>query len=163
VSETSLVVRTGTLDDLDAVMALAMQASEENGFVVPDPEKILHDIYPALLRDRGIMGIIGEPGEAPQGAILLRIGENWYSREPVLEERAVFVHPDYRKAKGGRARLLVEFAKRTAGELDLPLAIGVLSNHRTAGKIRLYERFFGAPAGVYFLVNASTLKPDKAA
>jgi hypothetical protein len=38
----------------------------------------------------------------------------------------------------------------------IPLAIGVMSNTRTEAKIRLYERVFGAPAGVYFLYNAKT-------
>ena len=161
--EPQVTVRTGTLDDLDAVMTLAMQASEENGFVVPDPVKILNDIYPALQLEQGIMGVIGDPGQAPQGAILLRIGRNWYSNEPVLEERAIFVHPDFRSAKGGRASRLVEFAKKAAVELDLPLAIGVLSNDRTQAKIKLYERFFGKPAGVYFLIGATTLKNRKAA
>ena len=158
-----VTVRTGTIEDLDAVMQLAMRASKENGFVVPDPGKILNDIYPALLRDNGIMGIIGEPGSAPEGAILLRIGQNWYSTDPVLEERAIFVHPEFRSAKGGRAARLVEFARRAADELGLPLAIGVLSNTRTKGKIALYQRFFGPPAGVYFLVGASTTRNQQGA
>ena len=41
-------------------------------------------------------------------------------------------------------------------KLGIPLAIGVLSSSRTEAKIRLYERVFGAPAGVYFLYNAKT-------
>jgi hypothetical protein len=80
----------------------------------------------------------------------------WYSDDEVLEERAIFIHPDYRSAKGGRARRLCEFTKLTADTLGVPLIIGVLSNHRTKGKIRLYERQFGEPSGAFFLYNART-------
>jgi hypothetical protein len=44
----------------------------------------------------------------------------------------------------------------TAEKLSVPLAIGVLSNSRTEAKIRLYERVFDSPAGVYFLYGAKT-------
>jgi GNAT superfamily N-acetyltransferase len=151
-----LSVRVGTPEDLDGMMTLAMQATEENAFVMPDTEKLLRELWPALNREGGIVGIIGNPGEAFEGAILLKVGELWYSRNPVLEERAVFVAPEFRNAKGGRARKLCEFAKEAANELSIPLSIGVLSNSRTEAKIRLYQRMFGEPAGVYFLYGAKT-------
>jgi len=44
--------------------------------------------------------------------VLLRIGTMWYSDERVLEEKAIFIHPDFRSAKGGRARQLCEFSKK---------------------------------------------------
>jgi GNAT superfamily N-acetyltransferase len=149
-------VRVGTLDDLDAMMALAADAAEDNGFVAPDPMKILQDIYPALCREKGIVGIIGQPGEPIEAAILLRVGKVWYSEDDCLEEKAMFVAPAYRSAKGGRARKLCEFAKTARLALGLPLAIGVLSNNRTKGKVELYKRVFGEPAGVYFLIGAKT-------
>ena len=73
-----------------------------------------------------------------------------------MEERAIFVHPDFRSAKGGRAAKLCKFAKETADRMEMPLMIGVLSNSRTAAKIRMYERQFGSPTGVYFLYKAQT-------
>lgn len=149
-------VRVGTPDDLDGMMQLALNATQENAFVNPDVQKLLYTMYGALTRQNGIVGIIGKPGETFQGAILLVFGELWYSHEPVLEERAVFVAPEYRNAKGGRARKLCEFAKTASEELGIPLSIGVLSNSRTEAKIRLYERMFGQPAGVYFLYGAKT-------
>lgn len=149
-------VRVGTLEDLDGMMHLALNATEENAFASPDVFKLLGAMWGALTRQNGIVGIIGKPGETFQGAILLVFGELWYSREPVLEERAVFVAPEYRSAKGGRARKLCEFAKTASEELGIPLTIGVLSNNRTEAKIRLYERMFGQPAGVYFLYGAKT-------
>ena len=146
-----LKVRVGTPEDVDGVMELAILGSAENGWVRPNPAKLLKEIWPALNRDHGLMGVIGAPGETPEAVILLRTSVLWYSDDEVLEERAIFVHPDFRAAKGGRAARLCEFAKNVAGGLGMPLMIGVLSTHRTAGKVRLYERQFGTPAGAFFL------------
>ncbi len=151
-----LKVWVGKPEDVDDIMELAMQACDENGFVEPNPLRLLGEIWAGLNRDHGIVGIIGVPGQKPQGAILLRITNIWYSDHQILEERAVFIHPDFRAAKGGRARKLCEFSKKVADELDMPLTIGVLSNQRTKGKIRMYERIFGEPSGAYFLYGTKT-------
>ena len=152
-----LSIRVGTPQDLDAVMEIAMMACEENGFVQPSPSRLLMDIWPALNLDEGVMGLIGPKGTAEvQGAVLLRVGHMWYSDQRAIEEKAVFIRPEYRSAKGGRARKLCEFSKQVADELELPLIIGVLSNHRTAGKVRMYQRIFGEPSGAFFLYKAKT-------
>lgn len=150
-----LTVRIGTPDDVHDIMNLALSACEENGFVEPNPAKLLAEIWPALNLDRGLVGVIGQPNQ-PEGAVLLRIGSMWYSDHDVLEEKAIFIHPDYRSAKGGRARRLCEFSKQVADSLGIPLIIGVLSNDRTKAKVRLYERQFGEPSGAFFLYNAHT-------
>lgn len=151
-----LEVRVGTPADVHDVMELAILGSRENGFVNPNKEKLLDDVWQALNKNHGIMGLIGPPGGKPQGAVLLRITTLWYSDDRVLEERAIFIHPDYRAAKGGRASRMVEFSKRVADRMGMPLLIGVLSNQRTEAKVRLYKRHFGPPAGAYFLYNATT-------
>jgi hypothetical protein len=151
-----LKVRIGTPNDIHAMMDLALSACSENGFVSPNPEKLLHEIWPALNQDRGLVGIIQAEDASLEGAILLRIGNMWYSDEEVLEEKAIFIDPKFRSAKGGRARKLCEFSKQVSDSLSIPLIIGVLSNHRTEAKIRLYERQFGKPSGAFFLYNATT-------
>lgn len=151
-----LNVRIGTPDDVDNIMELALNACTENGFVDAVPARLLTEIWPALNRDHGLIGIIGEPGEKPEAAVLLRIGSMWYSDQQVLEEKAVFVAPEFRGAKAGRARRLVEFSKQAADTLGIPLIIGILSDHRTEAKIRLYERQFGKPSGAFFLYGATT-------
>ena len=133
----ALNIRIGTPSDVDAVMELAMMATEENGFVEPNPSKLLADIWPALNQDHGIMGLIGSPDSKLEAAILLRTGKMWYSDQDVLEEKAIFVHPDFRSAKGGRAGRLCDFAKEVSDSLGIPLIIGVLSNNRTEAKVRL--------------------------
>lgn len=149
-------VRIGTPKDVHDIMDLALSACDENGFVDPNPKKLLAEIWPALNLDRGLIGIIGEENQKPEAAVLLRIGSMWYSDADVLEERAIFVHPEYRSAKGGRARRLCQFSKQVSDKLGIPLIIGVLSNHRTEAKVRLYERQFGKPSGAFFLYNAQT-------
>lgn len=152
----TLTVRTGTLNDLEEMMELAMMATDENAFTKPNPEKLLREIYPALMQNQGIVGIVGEPNGIIEGAVLLRIGQIWYGDDPILEEKAIFVHPDFRAAKGGRARRLMEFSKSVADGLGITLTIGVMSSERTEAKIRAYGRVFGPPSGAYWLYGAQT-------
>lgn len=151
-----LKIRVGTVEDLDAIMEIAMSACEENGFLNPNPQKLVAEIWPALHQDHGIVGVIGKADGPIEGVVLLRIGTMWYSDAKVLEEKAIFIHPDYRSAKGGRAARLCEFSKKMADGLGIPLIIGVLSNSRTEAKVRMYERQFGKPSGAFFLYNART-------
>jgi hypothetical protein len=151
-----LKIRIGTPHDLDELMALAIAASDENGFLQPSVRRLLEQIWPAVHQDNGLMGCIGKPGGSIEGAILLRIGTMWYSDDLVLEEKAIFIHPDYRAAKGGRAKRLCEFSKEVSDTLGIPLVIGVLSNSRTEAKVRMYERQFGKPAGAFWLYGATT-------
>ena len=152
----NLVITIATPDNVSEIMDIAISAFNENGFLDASPARILQEIYPALCPDHGLVGIIGTPGGPIEGAILMRIGKMWYSEVDVLEERFVFIHPNYRSAKGGRAAKLCEFAKKTSDTLGIPLIIGVLSNHRTAGKVKMYQRIFGESAGAFFLYGART-------
>lgn len=148
---TTIRVRTGTEADIDGMMRLALSACEENGLTDPNPEKLVREIWAGLSKQRGIVGIIGDF----EAAILLRVEPMWYSDTLALIERAIFVHPDYRAAKGGRARLLCEFAKSAARELNMKLVIGILSTIRAEAKERLYSRQFGQPAGAYWLYDGA--------
>jgi hypothetical protein len=150
-----LGVRLASPEEIHDLMAVALQACSENGFVNPNQEKLLNELWCGANQNHGIVGVIGEPGHI-EGAILLRITDAWYSDDTILEERGIFILPKYRNVKGGRARRLCEFAKRAAEVLNVPLLIGVLSNHRTEAKVRLYERQFGKPTGAFFLYNART-------
>ena len=149
-------VRVGTPNDVHGMMRLAMAACADNGLTDADPTKILQEVWSALNLHHGIVGIIGEPNCEFEAAILLRTDKMWYSSAPHLAERAIFVHPEYRAAKGGRAARLCEFAKNVAKALDLPLIIGIISTHRAKAKVKLYERKFGEQAGAYFLYNGAT-------
>lgn len=149
-------VRVGVPEDVDQVMTMAGMVCKENGIFEPNMYKIFDDIWPSLHQHHGLVGVIGEPGEQLEGFVLLRIGTMWYSDSPILEEKTVFVHPKFRKASGGRARKLCRFSKQVSDELNIPMIIGVLSNGRTSGKMRLYESEFGSPAGGFFLYKTRT-------
>ena len=151
-----LTIRLATTDDLDEVMRLAVTACEENGFLNASAELLAREIWPALNQDHGLCPVIGPPGGEIQGLALLRIGAMWYSHATVVEEKAIFVYPQYRAAKGGRARRLCEYSKQVADTLGIPLLIGILSNTRTEGKVRMYKRIFGEPAGAFFLYGERT-------
>jgi hypothetical protein len=150
-----LGVRLAQPEEVHEIMAEALRACSENGFANASQIKVLEQVWCGLNLDNGLVGVIGEPGKL-EGGILLRITDVWYSDDKVLEERAIFIPPEYRGVKGGRARRLCEFAKRAAKTMEMPLLIGVLSNHRTEAKVRLYERQFGKPTGAFFLYNGST-------
>lgn len=158
---TEVAVRVGTPEDVDGMMRLAESACEENGLTRPDTNKLLQEIWSALNLHHGIVGVIGEPNTRLEAAILLRTEEMWYSNEPSLVERAVFVHPDFRSAKGGRAARLVEFAKQAATNLGMPLVIGIISSQRTEAKIKMYQRHLGEPSGAYWIWPSKTGEWDK--
>jgi hypothetical protein len=150
-----LTIRLATPDDMHPVMKLAIQACEDNGFLDFNPALLAQEVWPALHQDHGLMALIG-PGNVSeiQGFVLLRVGKMFYSERPCLEEKCLWVHPDHRAARGGRARKLLEFTKRTADALQLPLIIGILSTKRAAGKVKLYERMWGQQAGAFFIYGA---------
>jgi hypothetical protein len=155
--EEDLHIRLAGPEDLDEIMALAMSACEENGFLNPNPRKLAAEIWPALVDlSQGVCAVIGKKGGKIEGLVLLRVGSMWYSDAPVLEEKAIFIYPEFRAAKGGRAKRLCEFSKKNADSRGIPLIIGVLSNNRTKAKVRMYERILGEPAGAFFLYGAQT-------
>ena len=157
-SDVDLKIRVATPEDLDEIMNIATMACEENGFLNPNSAKLAVEIWPALHQDHGICAVIGKPQGIIEGLVLLRIGNMWYSDSIVVEEKAIFIHPDFRSAKGGRAKKLCEFSKKVSDTLGIPLIIGVLSNSRTEAKVRMYERQFGKPSGAFFLYGAETGK-----
>jgi len=65
-----------------------------------------------------------------------------------------------RKSKENYAQRMIEFAKDCAIEIGLPLTIGVLTNQRMEGKVRLYQRSLGVPAGAWFVFNAKWVNEE---
>lgn len=149
-------VRYATPADYPQIIAMSEALHEENGHGNIDYPTAEAAIISAINLDRAIIGIIGPVG-AIQGIIFLRFASFWYSKEVFLEELFLFVVPEYRKGTH-LARSLLTFAKSTSERLNLPLMIGVLSNHRTKAKLRLYEKNLGAPVGGYFFVGGEKEK-----
>lgn len=163
-----IIVRIGTPDDFLNVMALAHLVANENAPVAPNMDKIKQGIWDALNKSGGLVGVVG-PKDSPDvhGFVLLKIGPPWYSDERLIEDAGVYVHPDWRgaaraapsgadRAAGrspGRAAMLYRFCKRVADETGYRLFIGVISQRQQEAKLRYYRRFFGNPAGAYFVYD----------
>lgn len=153
--EDDVHVRIAVPEDLDGIMTLADLVHKENGMHEMVPIKVVQQVYPALIREGAICGVIGPLGGELTGVILLRISTSWYSESRQLEEMCVFTHPDHRTV-GKRAQKLCQFAKMAADMLGLPLQIGIMSSSRTDAKVRLYERQFGQPSGAFWLYGVKT-------
>jgi hypothetical protein len=151
-----IAIRIATPDDLKPVMELAIMAAEENGFLDASAERLLNDVWPALHQDHGLCAVIGPKTGTIEGMLVVRIGTLYYSDQMCIDEKVIYVRPEFRGAKGGRATKLCEFGKHMSDVLGLPLCAGIISNTRTAAKVRMYERIFGPPAGAFFLYGAVT-------
>jgi N-acetylglutamate synthase-like GNAT family acetyltransferase len=153
-TDAPVTVRVATTADLEQIMQLAIEAAKENGFLDASTTLLLKTIWGPIHQDHGIIGCIGD--NPIEGMVVLRVGTIFYSDASCLEELTVFVRPEYRSAKGGRAKKLVEFSKEAANALELPLLVGILSNDRTKAKCRLYERMLGPAAGAYWIYRTKT-------
>lgn len=146
-------VRLARPEDFSSIMKLCRLLYEENGAVGVKWPIVEATIMKGVNQDNSTLGVIGDIGNV-EAMMYLRFATMWYSEELVLEELYNFVGPDFRRSK--RAKTLLHFARDASDRLKIPLLIGIISNERTAGKVRLYERVFGKAAGAYFLYNAKT-------
>ena len=151
-----LKIRVATVDDLKEIMDLAIAAAKENGLLEANPELLCRTIWPKLNLQGGLIGCIGKSDGMIEGMVVLQIGKLFYSDEMCLEELTLYVRPDYRNARGGRASKLIEFSKSSAERLSLPLLIGVLSSAKTEQKCKLYERVLGPASGKYWIYGRRT-------
>lgn len=144
-------VRIADSSDEDAVYDLFKLMHEENAVFDIDEERTRDFIKMATDRSNGVVGLI-EGENSPEGMVCMIIDQLWYSSEWFLNEMFNFVHPDFRRST--RAKALISFAKNVSDEMKLPLIIGVVSNHRTEMKVKLYERQF-PKAGAFFMYNGT--------
>lgn len=152
-SQTLPRVRLAVEDDVPQLMGMCRMLHEENGLTGWAEDRIIEAVQRAIAGDGSVIGVVGQTGRL-EAMIHLFISRMWYSNDPHLEELYAYVHKDHRRTNN--AKSLIEFAKSTAERLEVPLLIGILSNHRTEQKIRLYQRRLGKPSGCYFLYNATT-------
>lgn len=147
------MVRIATRDDAPEILKLLNVMHSESGLMPLDEQCAGEFFERAFNRKGGIIGVIGEPGDI-EAMIYLLITRFWYTKEHHLEECFNFVRPDQRQ-KADHARKLLAFAKECADTIQIPLVVGVLTNHRMEGKVRLYRRSLGIPAGAFFVYNAN--------
>ena len=147
-------VRLATMEDLEDLLSLGRELHEENGLLNLDEDIIRQGALDAIAGRNSTVGVIGPVGRI-EAAIHLAFRKFWYTSDWHLEELWAYVRPEYRKST--RAKSLVQYAKHCSDTLQVPLLIGILSNHRTEAKVALYRRQLGDPTGAYFLYNAKTV------
>lgn len=145
-------VRIAKPDEEDEILSMCKKLHEENGLFSFSEDKVRDCIKRCYRREGGIVGVIGETGTL-QGSIGILISDSYYSNEWHLAELWTYVLPDFRKSHNADA--LIEFGKRCAIEIGVPLITGIISNRHLAQKIRLYRRRLGTPSGVFFVFNAT--------
>lgn len=145
-------VRKATWDDEPQLKGMIFDGYVEQDQFKPSAAKIDEMMRKAFDNNGAIIGAIGIVGSV-EGIIYLSIGQFEYTDEWALFETFNYVHPDYRRSTN--AKDLINFGKRCAEEIGLPLMIGVVSNVRTKAKVELYRRQLSEPVGAYFAHNLS--------
>ena len=141
-------VRIADRSEEAEVMRLCRMLWEENGIFSMNDDKVRATLRRAFDREGGILGVIGDPGKL-EAMIYMLVSAFWYSDDPHLEELFAFTVPEYRRSRN--AIDLLNFAKWCSEQSGYPLLIGIISNERTAAKVRLYQRQLNAPIGNFFL------------
>ena len=151
-------VRLAQPSEEDDLMEMCRMLHEENGLFPMSEDRVRQVLRMAFERKGGILGVIGAPGKI-EAMICMLISQIWYWDEWHLDELFSYCRPEYRKSNN--AKMLVKFATECADKLGLPLIIGIVSNTRTAEKIRLYERILSSkPNGAFFVYNTKWDKPQ---
>lgn len=162
------VVRVAQPADHQEIWRLFLQGHRENGMFTLAPEKvdylIMRALHPELIAPwdtgpRGAIGVIGGVGSL-EGVVLVMIDTYWYTHDRHLGEYLVYVDPECRKSY--HAKALVDWMKQQSDTTRLPLLTGIISNHRTEAKVRLYERMLPR-AGAFFLYGIAGVQSSSAA
>ena len=138
--------------DEEELMVLCRNLALENAMFPVSDDKVRAMLRRAFNREGGVLGIIGESGKI-EGMIYMMVSTFWYSDKPYLEELFLYVSPEYRKSKN--AIELMKFSKWCSDQSGFALVIGVISNEKTEGKVKLYQRQFFKPAGNFFFYKGS--------
>lgn len=149
-------VRIADARDEEEVMELCRELHLENGLFPLNEDKVRAMLRRGFNREGGILGALGPPGSI-EGLIFMLVSSFWYSDKPHLEELFMYVRPKFRQTKDlaqdqrySRVTELIKFAKWCSETADFPLVIGVISDERTEGKVRMYQRHFDKPVGNFF-------------
>ncbi len=152
------VVRLGVEADRLGIWRLILHGHRESGFFPLAPDRVdwwlSRMLNPHLIAEwdtgpRGAVGVIGPIGDV-EAMVLIAFGNYWYTQERHLEEFLVCVDPEHRASE--HAKSLISWMKEQSVLTGLPLVTGVMSNHRTEAKVRLYSRML-PKAGAFFVFN----------
>ena len=143
-------VRFATRADEADLLKMCHELHDENGLFDIDEDAVKNTLDHAFDRKGGLIGVIDGPNGIEASCYLL-ITTIWYTKGNHLEEMWNYVRPPFRRSN--HATTLITWAKYCQEKMGMPLMIGILSNHRTEAKVRLYRRKLGVPAGAFFVVG----------
>lgn len=150
-------VRLADPDDASAIKAMCRRLHSENGLFSLNEDKVAALIQKYYDRKGVILGVIGPVGK-PEASTCLTLSDYYYSDDTHLAELWNFVEDEYRKSKNAEAliRFGMDCAKKMSENLGVqcPFLTGIITDTRTAGKVRLYRRLLGEAAGAFFVYNA---------
>jgi hypothetical protein len=142
-------VYLATIEMKPEILELLREMHEEVDLFPYDYDEANDHISKMLNREGGIIGVMIADGRL-EATVGLRLDRLRYSKRWFLSEMFIFVRPELRKST--RAKCLLQFAKKCAEEMEIPLLLGITSNIRTEAKRKLYERQFD-PMGSFFVHN----------
>lgn len=149
-----MTVKIASQGDKEAIVdALELKNAEDGygefGF---DRDLASAVVQIGLNREKAFIGVIkGKNGL--EATIGLYAEVPWWSTKYFLQDRWMFVCPAYRKSPHGKD--LIEFAKRQASGLSLPLQMTIAITEQTANKAGLYERQFKRVRGAIYIYRAA--------
>lgn len=155
------IVRTAVREDEPEIWRMFREHHKENAFFPLSEAKVQFYLDRVMKPEtipagddgpRGVVGVIGKPGNL-QAAIMLVLGSPWYSDAITMDDCMSFVDKRYRQSN--HAKALLDFAisivdKTRTTNPEFKMILGIVSNVRTAEKVRLYSRKL-KPVGAYFL------------
>jgi hypothetical protein len=143
-------VRVATPADEEEIMILVRELHGENGLFSLNEQKVRENLHKCFERKGAIVGVIGEAGKIEASTCLL-FSEMYYTDEWHIAELWNHVAVPYRNSRNLEA--LIAFGKKCSNVIGLPLITGVITNKRVEGKVRLYRKLLGYPAGAFFVYN----------
>ena len=150
-------VRLAVPEDESAIMAMCRRLHSENGLFSLNEEKVAALLQKYFQQQGVILGVIGDPGKL-EASTCITLSDYYYSDQIHLSELWNFVEKEYRKSKDAEA--LIRFGMDCAHKMtenmgvQCPFLTGIITDTRTAGKVRLYHRLLGHAAGAFFVYNA---------
>lgn len=152
------IVRIATVNDSSEIWRLFLQSHKENGLFQLSPDKVKwfmkrclvpESIAPDDIGMRGVIGVIGKPGQLEALAFICVGSFAWYSDEKAINDCLVYVDSECRKSN--HAHALIEWMKEQVEITHLPLTAAVMTNHRTEAKCRLYQRMLPKVGEIFHL------------
>lgn len=131
-------------------MGLVRELHRENGLFTLNEDKVRDCLRRCFRREKVIVGVIGAVGKI-EASTCIMISDMYYTDDWHLAELWSHVGEDYRRSHNAEA--LIEYGKKCSEAIGIPLITGIITNKRVAGKVRLYRKVLGYPAGAFFVYN----------